>query len=174
MGEHKLIALDWWNGSRSVVLDNRLSGLIVGLRLSTKPEDIYRALIESTIFSIRKIFDCFKEQEISVNLVSATGGITLKNPLLMQICASVLGLPIECLDSKHATAIGASIYGAVAAGAYASVTEASQNMKCSIAKTYYPIKEDNEKYEKIYAEYEKLRNAFCDGTLSTMKYLFEN
>lgn len=174
VGEHKLIALDWWNGSRSVVLDNRLSGLIVGLRLSTKPEDIYRALIESTIFSIRKIFDCFKEQEISVNLVSATGGITLKNPLLMQICASVLGLPIECLNSKHATAIGASIYGAVAGGAYASVIEASQNMKCSIAKTYYPIKEDNEKYEKIYAEYEKLRDAFCDGTLNTMKYLFEN
>ena len=83
-------------------------------------------------------------------------------------------LPIECLNSKHATAIGASIYGAVAGGAYASVIEASQNMKCSIAKTYYPIKEDNEKYEKIYAEYEKLRDAFCDGTLNTMKYLFEN
>ena len=174
VGEHGLIALDWWNGSRSVVLDNKLSGLIVGLRLSSKPEDIYRALIESTVFSIRKIFDCFKSQGITIKAVSATGGITLKNPMLMQICASVLNLPIECLDSRQATAIGSSVYGAVASGVYKSVCEASNAMKCPIAKTYYPIKEDNEKYEKIYAEYERLRNAFCDGTLNTMKYLFEN
>lgn len=174
IGEHGLIALDWWNGSRSVILDNRLSGLIVGLRLSTKPEDIYRALIESTVFSIRKIFDSFKEQGITVNRVSATGGIALKNSLFMQICASVINIPIECLDSKQATAIGSSVYGAVAGGAYKSVTEASSAMKCHIAKTYYPIKKDNEKYEEIYCQYSKLREVFSNGSLGIMEYLSEN
>lgn len=172
VGEHGLIALDWWNGSRSVILDNKLSGLIVGLRISSKPEDIYRALIESTAFSIRRILDCFGSQGITVSRLSATGGITLKNPMLMQILASVLNMPIECLASKQATAIGSAIYGAVAGGAYGSVTEASSAMKCPVARVYMPIDSDVQKYNELYSQYYKLREAFSSGELKdTMEYL---
>ena len=160
IGEHRLIALDWFNGSRSIVLDNDLSGLIIGLRLSTKPEDIYRALIESTVFGIRRIFDCFKSQKIKISSVSATGSIALKNPFLMQTAASVLNMPIECLASKQATALGSAIYGAVAGGAYSSVADASKSMHSPIATTYYPINEDNEKYKKLYNQYLKLCEYF--------------
>ncbi|MBE6533898.1 MAG: ribulokinase [Ruminococcaceae bacterium] len=160
IGDHGLLILDWFNGSRSIILDDNLSGLIVGLTLSTKPEDIYRALIESTSFGIRRILDCFKAQGVEIKSISATGGITLKDPFLMQILSSVLNMPIECLSSKQATALGSAIYGAVAADAYSSVKEASQAMHSPTAITYYPIKEDNEKYEKIYEQYLKLCDYF--------------
>ena len=160
VGEHRLIALDWFNGSRSIVLDNDLSGAIIGLRLSTRPEDIYRALIESTAFGIRRILDCFRSQGIKVDSISATGGIALKDPLLMQIYASVLNLPIECLASTQATALGSAIYGAVAGGAYSSVKEASCAMHSPVALTYYPNEDDNAKYEKIYKHYLTLCDYF--------------
>lgn len=160
VGAHGLLILDWFNGSRSIVLENDLSGLIVGLRLSTKPEDIYRALIESTAFGIRRIIDCFRMQDIKINGISATGGIALKDPLLMQIYASVLNMPIECLASTQATALGSAIYGAVAGGAYLSVAEASQAMQSPIAITYYPIEEDSKKYNEIYSHYIELCDYF--------------
>lgn len=170
VGEHRLIALDWFNGSRSITLSNDLSGLIIGLRLSTKPEDIYRALIESTAFGIRRIFDCFKLQGINVKSVSATGGIALKNPLLMQILSSVLDMPIEVLASTQATALGAAIYGAVAGGAYISVAEASRAMRSPIAVTYYPIDDDRQKYEEIYKVYLSLSEYFRNED-SVMRFL---
>ena len=171
--EHRLIVLDWFNGSRSITLSNDLSGLIIGLRLSTKPEDIYRALIESTAFGIRRIFDCFKLQGINVKSVSATGGIALKNPLLMQILSSVLDMPIEVLASTQATALGSAIYGAVAGGAYSSVAEASHAMRSPIAITYYPNDNDRVAYEKIYTHYLSLCKYFQKDS-SIMKFLSEN
>ena len=173
VGKHGLLALDWFNGSRSIVLDNDLSGMIIGLRLSTKPEDIYRALIESTAFGIRRVIECFISQGIEINSISATGGITLKDPMLMQILASVLNMPIECLASKQATALGSSIYGAVAGGAYENITDASQAMKSSVAITYHPICDDNEKYEKIYAHYLRISEYFRRND-NIMKFLSEN
>lgn len=173
VGEHGLLALDWFNGSRSIVLDNDLSGMIIGLRLSTKPEDIYRALIESTAFGIRRVIECFISQGIKINSISATGGITLKDPMLMQILASVLNMPIECLASKQATALGSSIYGALAGGAYENITDASQAMKSAVAITYYPICEDNEKYERIYAHYLRISEYFRRDN-NIMKFLSEN
>lgn len=170
IGEHKLIALDWFNGSRSIVLDNDLSGLIIGLRLSTKPEDIYRAFIESTVFGIRRIFDCFKSQGIEISSISATGSIAAKDPFLMQTAASVLNMPIECLASKQATALGSAIYGAVAGGAYTSVADASKSMHSPVATTYHPISEDNEKYEKLYSRYLELCDHFQKND-SLMKFL---
>lgn len=162
IGAHGLIALDWWNGSRAIVLDNNLSGMILGLRLSTKPEDIYRALIESAIFAIRQIFDSFISAGIKIDRLSATGGIALKDPFLMQICASVLNIPIDCLASKQATALGSAIYGAVAGGAYESVTDASRAMRSKTSITYYPIKNDHIAYEKIYKEYLRLYKYFSN------------
>ena len=173
VGEHGLIALDWFNGSRSIVLENNLSGLIVGLRLSTKPEDIYRALIESTVFGLRRIIDCFASQGVEIKSISATGGIALKDPLLMQIAASVFNMPIQCLASTQATALGSSIYGAVAGGAYSSIEYASKAMHSPIATTFYPIKEDSEKYEKIYSHYIDLCEYFQKES-PLMEFLFEN
>ena len=162
VGEHGLIALDWWNGSRAITLDNELSGIIMGLRLSTKPEDIYRALIESTVFELRRISDCFIKQGINPESIIATGGIVLKDPMLMQICADVLNKPVECLESLYAPALGSAIYGAVAAGEYQSVAEASQKMRRPIALTYYPIKENHDAYENIYGQYLRLCEYFSN------------
>ena len=170
VGEHRLIALDWFNGSRSITLSNDLSGLIIGLRLSTKPEDIYRALIESTAFGIRRIFDCFRSQGVKIKSISATGGIALKNSLLMQILSTALNMPIEVLASTQATALGAAIYGAVAGGAYISVAEASRAMRSPIAVTYYPIDDDRQKYEEIYKVYLSLSEYFRNED-SVMRFL---
>lgn len=172
IGAHGLLALDWFNGSRSIALDNNLSGLIIGLRISTKPEDIYRALLESTAFGLRRVIECFTSQSVEINSISATGGIALKDPLLMQIAANVFNKPIECLAYTQATALGSAIYGAVASGYYKSVEDASKAMKSPVKVTYYPIKEDVAKYEEIYAQYVELCEYFQNNS-SIMKFLSE-
>lgn len=173
IGEHGLLALDWWNGSRSITLNNDLSGMILGLSLSSKPEDIYRALLESTAFGIRRIFDCFLSQGVEIKRISATGGIASKDPLLMQICASVLNIPIECLSSNQATALGSAIYGAVASGVYSSVKDASQAMKRPVEKIYYPNEAEHIAYEKIYSQYLTLCEYFSKEN-SIMEFLSQN
>ena len=174
VGAHGLLAVDWWNGSRAITLNNDLSGVIIGLRLSSKTEDIYRALIESTAFEIRRIVDLYMSYGIKIKSVSATGGIALKDPLLMQIYASVLNMPIECLESTQATALGSAIYASVAAGRYSSVKEASDAMKSPIAKIYYPIKKDADKYNEIYTHYCKISEMFSNDSLGIMEYLSSN
>lgn len=156
IGEHGLIALDWWNGCRSIRLDNSLSGVITGLRLSTRPEDVYRALIESTAFGIRRILENLQSQGIFYEKILATGGISRKDPFLMQIFADVLALPISCLSAPQATALGSAICGALVAGEYDDIFDASKKMASPISKTYYPIKSNSEKYEKIYLQYKEL------------------
>jgi L-ribulokinase len=110
VGENGLIALDWWNGNRCVIPNDRLSGLIVGLRLSTPPEDIYRALIESCAYGIRRICENCADQGVEVSTLAATGGIALKNEMMMQILADVLNMPIEVLESAQSAALGAAVY----------------------------------------------------------------
>ena len=173
IGEHGLIALDWWNGSRSITLNNDLSGMIIGLSLSSKPEDIYRALLESTAFGIRRIFDCFLSQNVKINRICATGGIASKDPLLMQICASVLNMPIESLASSQATALGSAIYGAVASGAYSSVKSASESMKRPVERIYYPSESEHIAYEKIYSQYLTLCEYFSKEN-PVMEFLSHN
>lgn len=170
IGAHGLIALDWFNGCRSMTLGNDFSGMILGLRLSTKPEDIYRALIESTAFGIRRIFECFKQQGIEIKSISATGGIALKDSFLMQTLSSVLNMQIECLSSTQATALGSAIYGAVAGGAYSSVADASRVMRSNVKITYFPNQEDFEKYDKIYGHYLTLCQYFQEEN-PVMKFL---
>lgn len=171
VGEHGLIAIDWWNGSRSVTLDGSLSGCIIGLRLSSKPEDIYRAILESTVFEIRRITDSLKSQNIPVNEIFATGGIANKNPFLMQIFADVLNEPIRCLKVENSSALGSAIMGAVAAGAYGSVCEASEKMRCPVAKTYYPVGASHLEYEKLYSLYCELHECLGKSNYSVMKAL---
>lgn len=160
IGESRLIALDWWNGSRSVVCNDRLSGMLVGMDLSTRPEDIYRALLEASAFALRRICDNYREQGIAVESLVATGGIALKDELLMQICADVLDLRIDVMRSLQATAFGAASFGAVAAGVYDSISSAARSMRRPIERSYEPIRENVEAYEKIYAEYVRLYNYF--------------
>lgn len=173
IGESRLIALDWFNGNRTVIPNDKLSGMILGLTLATRPEDIYRALIESTVFELKRVFENYIESGIEINSVVATGGIPLKDPMLMQILADNLGMSVSCLESTEATALGSAVYGATAAGVYSSVAEASGYMKQPIARVYHPIPENIAAYEKLYSEYCTLYNYFAKGENKVMERLHD-
>ncbi len=167
VGENGLIALDWWNGNRSVIQNNRLSGMIIGLRISTPPEDIYRALIESTAYGLRRVLENYTEQGVKVGSIAATGGIAYKDEMLMQIFADVFGRDIGVLASPQSASHGAAIYGAAAASVYDSVSEAFAKMRCPVMKTYSPDAESAAVYERIYGEYKKLYDYFGNNASLT-------
>lgn len=159
VGEHGLMALDWWNGSRSVICDNRLSGLLLGMSLGTKPEDIYRALMETCAYALRRITELYEEKGVPVRRVVATGGISHKNPLMMQICADVFGKEIQVLASAEPTAMGSAIYGA-AAYAGESVEQTASRMRGKIGAIYSPTPEHQLAYDHLYREYRRLCDYF--------------
>ncbi|MFC7062192.1 ribulokinase [Halobacillus seohaensis] len=174
-GEIGLLALDWWNGNRSVLVDTELSGLIIGSTLQTKPEEIYRALLESTAFGTRKIVDAFQFNGIDVEELYVCGGLPQKNKLLLQIYADVTNRPITIADSKHTPAVGAAMFGAVAAGAkkggYDTIVEATNEMARIKEEKIKPISENVEVYEKLYQEYSRLHDYFGRGHNNVMKTL---
>ncbi|WP_127585471.1 ribulokinase [Paenibacillus koleovorans] len=174
-GQTGLIALDWWNGNRSVLVDTDLTGLIVGCTLQTKPEEMYRALLESTAFGTRKIIDAFHSNGVEVNEVYACGGLPQRNRLLMQIYADVTNREIKIADSKQTPALGAAMFGAVAAGSerggYESVVEAAARMARVKEETYRPIPANVAVYEKLYQEYSLLHDYFGRGGNDVMKRL---
>ncbi len=137
-GESGLLALDWWNGNRSVLVDADLAGLVVGFSLSTRPHEVYRALLEATAFGTRVIVDAFESAGLPVDRIVACGGLPHRNRLLMQIYADVLGRPIGVPSSQNAPALGAAMFGAVAGGAYRSIGEASEQMAAPSTETYLP------------------------------------
>jgi L-ribulokinase len=130
-GETGLLALDWWNGSRSPLMDADLTGLLLGYSLSTKPEEIYRVLLESTAFGTRSIIDTYENEGIPVDELYACGGLPQKNKLLMQMFAKT-GKEIQLADSSQPVALGAAIFGVVAAGSeaggYNHIQEAAKQM----------------------------------------------
>lgn len=174
-GETGLVALDWWNGNRSVLVDTELGGLLVGMTLSTKPEEIYRALLEATAFGTRKIVDAFHHSGVTVDELYACGGLPQKNRLLMQIYADVTNREIKIADSKQTPALGAAMFGAVAAGAaaggYDSIVEAAKRMARVREETFRPIPAHVEVYEKLYQEYNVLHDYFGRGANDVMKRL---
>jgi L-ribulokinase len=174
-GETGLLALDWWNGNRSVLVDTDLTGLMVGFTLLTKPEEIYRTLLEATAFGTRKIIDAFQDNGVQVEELYACGGLPQRNQLLMQIYADVTNREIKIADSKQTPALGAAMFGAVAAGAakggYDSIVDAAQKMARVRKETYKPIAENVEVYEKLYEEYSKLHDYFGRGVNDVMKHL---
>ncbi|MFZ7946538.1 ribulokinase [Neobacillus sp. 19] len=174
-GENGLVALDWWNGNRSTLVDVDLTGLIVGLTLQTKPEEIYRALIESAAYGTRKIVETFRNHGVPVNEFFAAGGIARKNALMMQIYADVLDMPVKIGGSSQAPALASAIFGAVAAGSaqggYDDVFEAGQVMGKLDDKVYYPIPENVEIYNHLYREYAALYDHFGIYTKESMKRL---
>ncbi|MCM1123306.1 MAG: ribulokinase [Eubacterium sp.] len=174
-GESGLVALDWWNGNRSCLADANLSGMILGLTLRTKPEEIYRALLESAAFGMRAIFEEFKKGGITAKELYACGGIVGKNPFMMQIYADVLGKTILTSSTNQGSAFGASVYAAVAAGVeaggYATVNEAARTMGKRGEKKYEPIPRNVQLYEKLYKEYKTLHDYFGAGGNEVMHRL---
>ncbi|GIP21581.1 ribulokinase [Paenibacillus sp. J22TS3] len=174
-GETGLLALDWWNGNRSVLVDTDLTGLIVGLTLLSKPQEVYRALLEATAFGTRKIVDAFHFNGVPVDALYACGGLPQKNRLLMQIYADVTNREIFVADSKQTPALGAAMFAAVAAGAeaggYDTILEAAASMARVKEETFKPIPEHVEIYERLYQEYSKLHEYFGRGGNDVMKRL---
>jgi L-ribulokinase len=174
-GESGLIALDWWNGNRSTLVDADLTGMIVGATLLTKPEEIYRALIEATAFGTNAIIEAFEEENINVDELYACGGLAEKNRMLMQIYADVTNKEIKISASKQTPALGAAMFGAVAAGkengGYDSLLEAAEKMARIKDEVYKPIPENVEIYKKLYLEYKKLYDYFGKGENNVMKVL---
>lgn len=174
-GETGLIALDWLNGNRSVLVNADLSGLILGMTLSTKAEDIYRALIESAAFGTRMIADTFEDAGVEITKIYACGGIAAKNEFLMQVFADVLRREIRLVRSAQASAIGSCIYASVSAGSqkggYDDVFEASKHMGGVSDRVYRPNPSASCVYDRLYAEYRRLHEFFGRGGNDVMKRL---
>jgi L-ribulokinase len=159
-GEHGLLALDWHNGNRSVLVDAELSGLVMGLTLATEPPDIYRALLEATAYGTRMIVEAFENGGVPVLKLIAAGGLPGRNPLMMQIYADVLGREISVIRSEQGPALGSAMHAAVAAGAYPSIEEAAKAMGGLSDKVYRPIEENAALYEQLYQDYRYLHDLF--------------
>jgi L-ribulokinase len=174
-GESGLLALDWWNGNRSVLVDVDLTGMLLGCTLLTKPEEIYRSLIEATAYGTRMIVDNFIRHGVDVKELYAAGGISQKNALMMQIYADVTNMEIRVAASLQAPAVGAAMFGAVAAGrergGYATIFDAAKEMGRVLDKVYRPIPANVAVYEKLYREYETLHDYLGRGANDAMKRL---
>jgi L-ribulokinase len=174
-GESGLLALDWWNGNRSVLVDVDLTGLLIGATLATKPEEIYRALIEATAYGKRIIIETFQQNGVPIHELVACGGLPEKNKLLMQIYADVIGLPIRVSASTQTPALGSAMFGAVAAGkavgGYDSIFDAARVMAHLKDERYIPNSENQKVYEYLYAEYVILHDYFGRGANDVMKRL---
>jgi L-ribulokinase len=170
VGGHGLLALDWESGNRSVLVDHDLSGLLVGMTLGTRPEEVYRALIEATAFGTRKIVETFGAHGVPVTEFVAAGGL-LQNTFLMQTYADVLRMPVATCASAQAPALGSAIHAAVAAGAYPDVRTAGDAMGARGARTYRPESAAADGYDRLYAEYAQLHDYFGRGGNDVMHRL---
>jgi L-ribulokinase len=170
-GESGLLALDWWNGNRSVLVDAQLRGLLVGMTLATTPFEIYRALIEATAFGTRMIVDAFESAGVPVDSVVACGGLPERNALLMQIYADVLRREIAVAASTQAPALGSALFGGVAAGEHPSIAAASRHMTRPGVRTYRPDTAAAAVYDGLYAEYRRLHDLFGRGGDDVMRTL---
>jgi L-ribulokinase len=163
-GESGLLALDWNNGNRTILVDQRLSGLLLGQTLYTTPAEVYRALVEATAFGALTIIQRFEEYGVKVEQIVNCGGIAEKNPLVMQIYADVTGRPIRISRSPQTCALGAAIAGAVVAGKKAggfdNYAEAQRAMTGLKPKAFQPDPQAHAVYERIYSLYRKLHDSF--------------
>lgn len=164
VGAHGLVALDWHNGNRSVLVDHNLSGVLVGQTLATRPEDVYRALIEATAFGTRVILETFESSGVPVREFIVAGGL-LKNRFLMQLYADVLRRPLSVIGSSQGPALGSAIHAAVAAGAYPDITTAAAAMGKRTPGAYLPDPGRADAYDRLYAVYRQLHDHFADGEL---------
>ena len=159
-GESGLLALDWNNGNRTILVDQRLTGLLVGLTLYTTPAEIYRALIEATAFGALAIINRFEEYGVKIGHIVNCGGIAEKNPLVMQIYADVTGRPMKVSRSAQTCALGAAIAGAVVAGAHRDFTSAQKAMTGLKPRVFKPDPRAHAVYRELYSLYKKGHDAF--------------
>ncbi len=174
-GESGLVALDWWNGNRSILVDGDLTGVLVGATLATGPAEIYRALIEATAFGTRMIIDAFDNAGVAVNEVVACGGLPSRNRLLMQIYADVTDRVFRVAGSTQTPALGAAMFGTVAAraagGGYDSIIDATARMARLGDEVYEPDPANHRVYDELFAEYRALHDYFGRGTNDVLKRL---
>jgi L-ribulokinase len=174
-GESGLLALDWWNGNRSVLVDADLRGLLVGMTLATRARDIYRALIEATAFGTRVILDALEAAGVPVRGIVACGGLPERSRLLMQIYADATGREFAVAASRQTPALGAAMFGAVAAGAgqggYDSILDASRKMAHLGPDRYRPTDAHRAVYDELYREYVRLHDLFGRGGDDVMRTL---
>ena len=177
VGESGLVALDWWNGNRSVLVDANLTGVIIGCTLLTRPEEIYRALIEATAYGTRMIVETFRDNGVPISQLFAAGGIAEKDEMMMQIYSDVTNMEIRISASAQTPGLGSAMFGAVAAGkargGYDSIVDAAKIMAKIKDKYYKPIPANVAVYDKLYAEYKKLHDYFGRGENDVMKRLKE-
>ena len=170
VGDHGLVALDWHSGNRSVLVDHELSGLVLGTTLTTRTEEVYRALLEATAFGTRTIVETFNESGVPVTEFIVAGGL-LKNSHLMQAYSDILRLPISTIASEQGPALGSAMHAAVAAGAYVNIRDAAGSMGKVNRAVYTPNAAAADAYDELYAEYQELHDYFGRGANEVMHRL---
>ncbi len=171
-GESGLLALDWWNGSRSPLKKDLLSGLVLGMTLATTPEEIYRALIEATAFGTRLIIEGYEAGGIAVERICAAGGIAQKDPMMMQIYADVTGRTIRVAGTAQAAARGSAAAAAVAGGLFADIKEAAAHFARPDHAVYFPNPDHHAVYDLLFAEYRRLHDDLGRGQNPVMERLY--
>jgi L-ribulokinase len=169
-GQHGLIALDWHSGNRSVLVDHELSGVLVGETLATRPEDVYRALVEATAFGTRTIIETFRAADVPITELIVAGGL-VKNSMIMQIYSDVTRMPLSVIDSEQGPALGSAIHAAVAAGLYPDVPAAAARMGRAKPAVYQPDEAAAGVYDALFAEYTTLHDYFGRGANDVMHRL---
>jgi L-ribulokinase len=173
-GSGGLVALDWFNGNRTILADADLTGSILGLTLQTTPAEIYRALLESIAFGNRRIMDNFTEHGLGLDRIVACGGIAERSPLLMQIIADVSGCDVDVPDCREVPARGAALFGAVAAGAFAEIGAAVQRTRPATARTFTPDPDAAAVYDRVYRIFGELHDLLGrerSGLLHELKHI---
>lgn len=170
-GQSGLLALDWWNGNRSVLADATLSGMMLGMTLQTTPAEIYRAMLESTAYGARMIVENYRKNGVAVRKLCVGGGIPRKNPLAMQILADVLHMPVYQVRSREGSGVGIAIMAAAAAGVYGSLAAAARAMGGLSEWICRPDEADGARYDRLYREYTILHDYFGRGGNDVMKRL---
>ncbi|MBI3544960.1 MAG: ribulokinase [Deltaproteobacteria bacterium] len=169
-GQSGLVALDWHNGNRSVLMNANLTGMILGMTLETRPEEVYRALIEATAFGTRAIVDTHVKNGVPVTELVVCGGL-VKDPLIMQIYADVTGVPVKVAASGQAVALGAAIFGALAATGSTDVETTITRMTKPPVRTYLPVPEARATFDRLYQVYARAHDLFGRENAQLMKNL---
>ncbi len=172
-GQSGLLALDWLNGNRNVLMNADLSGMLLGLTLNTRPEEIYRAWIEATAYGTRIILENFEQNGVPIHSIVAGGGIAQKDEMTMQIYADVTGRELRVAGAVQAAALGSAMYAAVAAGVFPNLQEAAQRLSRPSPRTYRPIPAHHTVYNRLYQEYKQLHDYFGRGGNNVMLTLRE-
>lgn len=149
--DSRVMALDWMNGRRTPDSDPLLAGALCGLTLGTTPPMVYRALVEATVFGTRAIFERFKEQDLEIKSIKATGGIAKKSPFVMQFCADALNMPVSIVNSDQTCALGAAMFGAAASKVHPDIRTAQRAMESGCSRVYTPQRNCDSRYA-LYRE----------------------